>query len=192
MRDIRPVQPRRNRENEEWELYEASQAVKHSVRRARLAGKTVPVTNIHAPLARMSAHSDADHEQAHRRARVAAVRVGGSERKLVLAFFSLVVLASCLAAWLFLPTAAVVLHLRTAPLLVDQELTLGKGSDGASAVSGTVFFREVAVTGSVKVEHTETIGAKAAGTVSIVNRSSSEQKIKERSRLATKDGQIFQ
>lgn len=199
MRDIRPAGRSRHSDNEEWELYEASNAIKHSARqplatgdkRTRLAGQKVPVTNIHAPRAGVQTHSDADHEPARKRTRAATVRVGGSERRLLLAFFGLVVLASGLAAWLFLPTAAVVLHLRTAPLLVDQELTLGTSSEGVPAIPGTVLLREVAITGSSKVEHTETIGAKAAGAVTIVNRSSGEQKIKESSRLTTKGGRIF-
>lgn len=199
MRDIRPSSVSRRSKGEERELYEASAAIKRSARglaaqerdkRPQLTGQSVPVTNIHLPRPPAMSHSDADHEAERQPPRAARVRVGSSDRTVLLAFFGLVILAGALAAWLFLPTAEVVLHLRTAPLLVDQELKLGSGAD-EQLIPGTVFWREVAVNGSVKVEHTKTIGNKATGSVAVINRSGSEQKIKERSRLASADGTIL-
>ncbi|MEK7557380.1 MAG: baseplate J/gp47 family protein, partial [Patescibacteria group bacterium] len=56
---------------------------------------------------------------------------------------------------------------------------------------GATFFRQVSVEGTVPVESTEIVGTKATGTVQIVNRTTQEQKIRDRSRLMTKEGVLF-
>ena len=172
------------------------------LKRARLAGSTVPVAKIHVPDTPPHVHSDANHEgheetDAPRRemkpaAAAKAVRIGRNERTILLSFFTLVVIASAVAGVIFLPTADVTLHLRTAPLLVDEEVIVAAEDSGdANSIKGTAFFREVATSGSVPVEHTETIGTKATGTARIVNASSEEQRIREQSRLVSADGQLF-
>lgn len=96
-----------------------------------------------------------------------------------------------LAAIIFLPTTDIQLVLRTAPLLVDENLTLRAQGEGEGVIPGTAFFREVQVEGSQGSSGQEVIGVKTRGTVEIVNRTTQEQKIKEKSRLVTDDGTLF-
>lgn len=121
-----------------------------------------------------------------------SVRLGYRERKLLLGFFALASIVAILAATIFLPAATIHLTLRTSPLLVDQELTIAKTqSQAGTVISGAGFFREVAVEGDQMVTSTELVGAKAHGTVQLVNHTNSEQKIKEQSRLVTSDNRLF-
>lgn len=118
-------------------------------------------------------------------------RVGRRERAIMLGLVVLAAVTGGLAAIIFLPTAQIELVLRTAPLLVDETLTLRAEGSGENVVPGTAFFREVQVTGSEPVTGQEIIGKKARGTAAIVNRTTEEQKIREQSRLVTEEGRLF-
>lgn len=171
----------------------------------RFTGAAIPVTKIHVPEDTLS-HSDADHVTQTKRAasrplfavpapsargRGGRGRVGPREQRLLFAFFGLVVVAAGIAALIFLPTAHILLTFRTAPLLVDQRLTIRADGTGSDAIPGTVFRREIHVSGDSPVTHREVVGEVAVGTVRIVNRTFETQSIKERSRLEAADGQLF-
>ena len=216
MRDIRPIQPMSHKEAEEpleghderqeKELYEVSQEIKEKAElpqktvRPRFAGAKVPVAKIPVPGEAQQIHSDVDHRYEKKRPlflkksfkKAGKVRVGRQERRMLLIFFGLVVAAGVIAGVIFLPTATAVLRLRTAPLLVDEQLVIGTAGEAAEAVvPGTAFWREVTMTGSAPVQNMETVGEKATGTVDIVNRATEVQRLLERSRLVTADGQLF-
>lgn len=174
------------------ELYELTQAVKPK----KLPGKTVPTTSVHVPVPEkpqaparpLFAKVPTTPAKPRRR----AMRLGGRERQVLLVLFAVIVLVAFLGALIFLPKADVTLVLKTAPLLVDQELTIrAVETQGATVVPGAAFFREVPVSGTASVTSTETVGTKATGTVQIVNKTVDEQKIKENSRLVTADGALF-
>lgn len=164
-----------------------------------LAGRDVPVSKIHlsgpqpppvpgeAPMKKRPLFFKREINQPKRRQE----RVGGNERTVLLAVFGMVIIAAILAAVIFLPAAHIKLVLRTAPLLVDQKLTIKAEAADANTIPGTTFFRESQFEGTSAVTSTETIGTKAHGSVQIVNKTSDEQKIKERSRLVTKEGTLF-
>ncbi|MEX2054852.1 MAG: baseplate J/gp47 family protein, partial [Candidatus Andersenbacteria bacterium] len=177
----------------------------------RLAGATVPVSNIHVappekilrsmpskPLSKPVTKPlpVAPLPPTHVPTKPAAVpptkvRVGHRERKFVVGLIVLAILAALLAGFIFIPLATIALSLRTAPLLVDERLTIQAEVGSAEAVPGSAFFREVQVEGTAPVTSTEVIGTKATGTVQIINRATEVQKIKEQSRLVTKDGELF-
>lgn len=172
-------------------------------RRKHFTGSAVPVTNIHIPQEQLS-HNDADHSPetlkqepprplfaSSPRAKSSYVRVGLRERRILLGFFALAITAAGIAAYIFLPTANIQLILRTAPLLVDQRLTIRSPATGEQVVPGTAFAREIQIEGTSPAAHKEIIGNKARGVARIVNRTFEEQKIKEQSRLLTKDGLLF-
>jgi hypothetical protein len=204
-----PPRPRRkplvkDSRRAETSATEPEGGVASAAKARRVRAKAVPVTKIHLPAKGNFIHSDINHVHAdeERRAgplghlkksrREPVVKVGHGERKILLVCFGLVGLAALFGAFIFLPTAAVKLYLRTAPLLVDEELHLSSApAAGSQDIAGTAFFREVALTGSVPVEHTETVGTKATGTAQIINHAGQEQPIKEQSRLVTADGQLF-
>lgn len=176
----------------------------------RLHGSTVPVTPVLLTGAE-AVHSDSDHssDKPRRRSGAQAARVlpsalerqrsqtvrtprlGGRERVMLVAFVGLTLVVGLIGAIIFLPTAAITLTLRTAPLLVDERLTITAADAGEKTVPGTAFFRELGIEDSVPVESTEKVGTKAGGVVVIVNATSQEQPIKDRSRLTASDGQLF-
>lgn len=155
---------------------------------ARLGGSSVPINNITAapdPVVPRAAKTLPQSSPSR-------MRLGGRERMIVVGLLSLLVVAALLAAIIFLPQANIKLILRAAPLLVDEQLIVrAEGAGGDKIVPGSAFFREVEVNESASVQSTEVIGAKAKGTVRLVNRSVDEQKIKEQSRLITKDNVLF-
>lgn len=118
-------------------------------------------------------------------------RIGRRERLIMLGLLLVAIVTGALAALIFLPTADVTLVLRTAPLLVEETVTLQADAESEGAIPGTAFFREVQVEGSTPTTGEEVIGGKAQGVVDIVNRTSEEQKIKGQSRLVTEDGTLF-
>lgn len=118
-------------------------------------------------------------------------RVGHKERKIIAGLIVLLLIVGLLGAWLFLPKATITLVLRTAPLLVDEEVVIQAETGSANVVPGTALFREVQVEGVAPVTGVEVVGEKARGTVQIVNRTLEEQSIKEESRLVTEDGTLF-
>lgn len=121
-----------------------------------------------------------------------AARLGGRERLIIVMLFLLVIIIGGLAVYIFLPKADITLVLRTAPLLVDETVTIqAEGANDPGTIPGTSFFREVELTGAAPVTSTEFVGAKASGTVVLINRTFDEQDIKEQSRLVTEDGQLF-
>lgn len=125
-------------------------------------------------------------------AKPVAMRVGHKERFILAGLFALILVALGIAGFIFLPKATIALSIQTAPLLVDQKLTIrSANTEEANVVPGAAFSRDVNVTASVPVTSKEVVGEKATGTVQIINRTTEEQKIKEKSRLATKDGTLF-
>ena len=125
------------------------------------------------------------------------MRLGNRERLVAGVFGLLLLIALLIAGFIFLPKATITLALQTAPLLVDERLTLKAIPTDtptpleSGVVPATSFFRALQVKGSSPVESTEIIGTKTTGTVDIVNRTTEEQKIKEQSRLLSSDGQLF-
>lgn len=120
------------------------------------------------------------------------MRIGQKERLILASLFALILIAVVIAGLIFLPTAAISLTLQTAPLLVDDRLTLSSApTDDSTIIPGAAFTREVTIEGASPVASREVVGTKASGTVEIVNRTTDEQKIREKSRLVTKDGQLF-
>lgn len=119
-------------------------------------------------------------------------RLGQKERSIIFVLTSITIVLVVLAAFVFLPSANIEMILKTAPLLVDQEVTLS-ASDAASddTIPGRKFEREANVEGASPVVSSHIVGTKATGTVQIINKTVNEQKVKEQSRLATKDGTIF-
>lgn len=169
----------------------------------KLSGAKVPVTNVHVPPPQeiqqeakakpkrpLFAKSAVPHKMP--KAPRKKIRLGRRERITVLTLLGIIAVVALLSAAIFLPSAHVKLVLATAPLLIDQDLTVrATETDLPSVVPGAGFFRQVAVEGQTQVVSTEMIGTKSSGTVDIVNKTSEEQKIKERSRLVTKDGVLF-
>ena len=179
------------------ELYEITQPPRRPANKQSLPGASVPVTNVHVenkplddargkPPRPLFATTSVPAAAAQR------IRLGKRERVTVLALLATVAVVALLSVAIFLPAAHVKLVLATAPLLVDQELTVrASETELPSVVPGAGFFREVAVEGAVPVVSTEMIGTKASGTVDVVNQTSEEQKIRDRSRLVTKDNVLF-
>lgn len=124
--------------------------------------------------------------------RSSRVRLGHRERMIVVVLLALLSLAAIMAGVIFLPQADIKLILRTAPLLVEEQLTIRANNTSAdNVVPGSAFVREIQVQETASVTSTEVVGSKAAGTVRLLNRSLDEQKIKEQSRLVTKNGTLF-
>ncbi len=120
------------------------------------------------------------------------MRLGYRERMIVVVLLGLLSVAAIMAGLIFLPSASIKLILRTAPLLVDEQLIVRANETTAeNVVPGSAFFREVEVKDSASVTSTEVVGKKARGTVTLVNKSVDTQKIKEQSRLVTKDNVLF-
>lgn len=182
--------------------------VSEITKQPRLTGSAVPVTPVHVP-------SPAKEQSFRRRTTapsrpsgsfkaqplaskkaaprtISRIRVGPRERKIAVVAALLLIVAAGLAAAIFLPKAEVRLVLRTAPLLVDERLTIrAENATGDNVVPGSSFFREVPVEDTASVTSTEVVGTKARGTLQLVNRTTEEQKIKEQSRLVTSDGALF-
>jgi hypothetical protein len=163
----------------------------------KLTGSSVPVSTSSVPEPIVSRRPLGAAQSPKRQARsaVAAPRLGQRERALVGGFLLLLVIAGALAAILFLPSASIKLVLRTAPLLVDEKITIAASgapaATGTSSLPGSMYFRELEIDGSSPVTSTEVIGKKARGTVQLINRTFDEQKIVDKSRLVTKDGELF-
>src|SRR5581483_5844016 len=204
MRDIRPVP------NSKSQNPPPRRPIDMPARRIHVPGENVPVTTVHVPKpSQPAAHVAASPATADKRplffrrklgeqsatpkpSAGKLSRVGYKERKVLFAFFGLAVLMAALAAYIFLPYADIKLVLHAAPLLVDQKLTIrAQNTDADDVIPGTAFFREVQVDGQAPVVNTQVIGAKASGSVTLINHTSQEQKIKENSRLVTSDGVLF-
>lgn len=189
-------------------LYE-KQASKAPAPKPRFTGSKVPVSNVHVPKQVLPTKRPAPAVKSRplfvpkeeikkspvtsKKGTTATMRIGYKERKIVAVLLILVLLAAGLAAAIFLPKADISLVLATAPLLIDQELTI-RGSEASAAsniIPGSSFVREVKVDGTSPVTSTEVIGTKARGTVTLVNRTTQEQPIREQSRLVTQDGILF-
>ena len=199
---------------EEIELFEASQASKDKLKQSAsrvgpdgapnkktmdLSGKSVPLAKIRTEELAQPSTVTEEATQAERRPLFAAaplakkqrVWMGQSERKIMLGLIGLVMIAGLISSIIFLPTAAIDLKLRTAPLLADEEVLIGQANNNDQIIPGTSFYREIAVRGNWQVQNREIIGSKSSGVVDIVNNTGTEQKIKEQSRLETKDGRLF-
>lgn len=212
MRDIRP-NPMKRQLPPEDEFPE--EEIEPKVPRQRFAGSHIPVTKVHVdkqkPMSTIRTPAPKAVEQASaaatgparplfakpistttKKSSSGSMRVGQKERLVLASLFGLILIAVVIAGLVFLPSAKIDLTLRTAPLLVDERfvLTTQPGAEGA-VLPGTGFSREMEVKGSAPVTSREVVGAKATGTVEIVNRTTDEQKIRERSRLETKDGVLF-
>ena len=186
MRDIRPLPPgqRKRRPRRKPETPKKASS--------RLTGATVGVTNIHLPKppreapAAVTTTTARKKPKAKRRAR----RVGPRERSVVLGLLGLLAIVVLLVAIIFWPRADIDVIIRTAPLLVDEQLTIA-AQESEETVAGTTFFREIPVSGEAPVATEEVVGAKATGTVRLVNRTVEEQPIREGSRLETEAGDLF-
>ncbi len=201
MRDIRPATPKpKGFIPPEFEQSTPEPATPVVPR--RLPGASVPVTNVHLPRGTHDRKRESAPALTPARPLFAPKEVfhtkeqtphlGHKERKIALALLGLVLLAGGLAAYIFLPKASIKLVLATAPLLVDQPLTLQATTAGAAdTIPGTAFMREIKVEGDSPVTSTEIIGAKTKGEVTIINRTLQEQPIKEKSRLVSSDGKLF-
>ena len=171
--------------------YLISRAVPSPARpiRPQRGGAVVPVTNIVAtdtPPGRAAIRPAAPGVASAR------IRLGYRERMIVIVLLGLLSLAAIMAGVIFLPRADIKLILRTAPLLVEEQLLIrANDTTAANVLPGSAFFREIEVQATASVASTEVIGQKARGTVRLVNRSLDEQKIKEQSRLVTKDNTLF-
>lgn len=178
------------------ELYEITGPLKRAATPKKLPGKTVPTASVHVgeeepsrPLFAKVAVGDTPKKDRKTRK---PMRLGGRERQVLLVLFLVIGLVAILGGLIFLPKADVTLALKTAPLLIDQELIIRAAeTDAANTVPGAAFFREVPIAGTSQVTSTEVVGAKASGTVQIVNKTIDEQKIKENSRLVTADDKLF-
>ncbi len=208
MRDIRPQTPRPAKIVPPPLPEDALPAPTSNthVQKKVFQGKSVPVAHVHVPRAarRVSQPTAPAHYKTPRplfapkeifekkEVTRGQSRLGYRERKVVLAFLVLVLLAGGLALYIFLPTATIALNITSAPLLVDQKLNITSAVvAGANNVPGSVFAREENVEGDVAVQSTEVIGTKTIGEVTLVNRTLTEQKIKEGSRLVSNDGKLF-
>lgn len=188
MKDIRPMprKPSGMPMPPEDELYEVSQTVK------KLPGSRVPVGKVHIdekPARPLFAKTEVTKTVSKSKI---PMRLGSRERTIILGLIIVIAVVALLGAMIFLPKANIKMVLRTAPLLVDEELKiLAQETQTAKTVPGAGFLREVPVEGAIPVVSTEMIGSKASGTVELINKTSDEQKIKEQSRLVTKDGVLF-
>lgn len=210
MRDIKPTGNIRKMPShsgpedlppEAKELYE-----KHAKRASaprRFTGSKVDITNVHVPKHQIPAHTEAAAESrpmfasvpvkpGRSKKRGPSMRLGKKERVILLSLFGVALVVAAIAGFLFLPSARILLTLQTAPLLVDEKLTISSNAAAIpNAIPGSPFTQEVSVQGSSQVTSKEFVGGKATGTVQLVNRTFDEQKIKEKSRLITKDGVLF-
>lgn len=191
MRDIRP-QPKRPEEDELGSKEVPKLPPGRPLKQAWMAGSNVPVAHVNTE----DDNTKRDEEAVKP---IKPVRQGGGkgfsigykERVIVVVIICLAVMSGILASVIFLPSAKIKLILRTAPLLVDERVTLQTNSENENTLPGTAFFREVSVEGQSPVENKEIIGEKATGNVDLVNKTTEEQKIKDQSRLLTKDGQLL-
>lgn len=187
------------------ELYE-KHANKGSSR--RFVGSKVPVTNVHVPKQSLPskrketppevteerplfAKVDITKKANHKKKRI-SMHLGAKERTILLSLLGVVALTAGIAVFIFLPTATIALTVKTAPLLIDQKLTIATNIAAVpNAIPGSVFAQKVDIQGSSPVTSTEVVGTKAKGTLQLINKTFDEQKIKERSRLVTKDNVLF-
>ncbi len=215
MRDIKPTGNMRKAPRHEApdelppeakRLYEKH--AKKTTTTRRFAGSKVPVTNVHVPKQSLPqkrqevapevieerplfAKVDITKKSQAKKKRI-SMRLGTKERTILLSLLGVVVLTAGIAAFLFLPKASIGLTIKTAPLLIDQKFTIATNIGSIpNAIPGNVFAQKVDLQGSSPVTSTEVVGTKAKGTVQLVNKTFDEQKIKERSRLVTKDGVLF-
>lgn len=174
----------------------------------KFAGSKVPVTNVHVPRQMPTSHTGlhavaslrpqfdkkhVKHGSTHTSQGIQGrIQLGQRERTAVAILLVLVIIALLTAGILFLPKAEVELVLKTAPLLVDQQVTIKKNAvAGLAEVPGNSYIREVQIDGVSPVLSKKVVGEKARGVVTIVNRTVDEQKIKEQSRLVTAEGVLF-
>ncbi len=161
-----------------------------------LQGNDVPITNIEIPSAMPNYEEQNDFKKKRpmfarpQSPKPARVRVGNNERKIILSFFGLALLVAVIGGAIFIPTATISMQLKTAPLLINEEITVSSLS-GNNAIPGQVFTREINVSDTHKVTNSENVGVKSSGAVNIINRTNETQPIKENSRLVTDNGTLF-
>jgi hypothetical protein len=204
MRDIRPLEP----ENKEFNAPKLTPPKRNDPALQLPPAAKVPVSAIHVAPERdvpwsgptqALVHDARNHSQVKRpmfyNRKIGSEKkfhLGRRERSWMLIFVALIIAALGLAGFLFLPTATIGLTLRGAPLLVTQDITItSAAAEGSAQMMGAAFVREVEVEGQSDVVTTEVVGTKAKGVVQLVNRTVDEQKIKEQSRLVTKEGTLF-
>ena len=173
-----------------------ARTVQPFTKKPRFDGSKVPVANVHVPKEEEKKPAPSPTPPVIKKTppvkKKSPMRLGQKERSIVAVLFVIVVIMAGLAAFLFLPKADITLVLKTAPLLIDQDVIIAENTAAyAGAMTGTVFEREVKVEGSSEVTSTEMVGTKATGTVTLVNNTVDEQQIKSASRLVTKDGVLF-
>lgn len=182
----------------------------------RFTGSKIDITNVHVPrhalaskraekseqtttqmpeeifMEKRPLFATVDPNKKHPKKKRATMHLGKKEKTIVLSLLAVALLALGLAGFIFLPSAKIALTLQTAPLLVDQKVTISSSAASVpNAIPGSPFTEDVSVQGSSPVTSTEFVGSKAKGTVQLINKTFDVQKIKEHSRLITKDGVLF-
>ncbi len=161
----------------------------------RFTGSKVDITNVHVPkqhIEHRPLFATVETKTKPPKRKKAPMHLGEKERTILLSLLGVAIIAAGLAAFIFLPSAKISLTLQTAPLLVDQKLTLSSNAAAIpNAIPANPFTQEVSVQGSSPVTSKEFVGTKAKGTVQLINKTFNEQKIKENSRLVTKDEVLF-
>lgn len=162
----------------------------------RFTGSKVDVSKVHVPKQHVAESrplfATVELKKKPGKKKRISMHLGKKERTILLSLLGVSIIAAGLAAFIFLPSAKIALTLQTAPLLVDQKLTISSNAAAIpNAIPGSPFVQEVTVQGSSPVLSTEFVGSKAKGTVQLLNKTFDEQKIKEHSRLITKDGVLF-
>src|SRR3989344_2853834 len=206
MRDIKPtgnirkVPPHKDPEKLPPEAERHLQKHAEKTSKRRFTGSKVSIANVHVPkqvVAEKTEHrplfaSVPTNTQKHAKKKRIYMSLGGKERTIILSLLGALALMGGIAAFIFLPTASIALTIQTAPLLVDQKLTIASNNAAVpNAIPGSIFTQQVDVQGSSPVTSTEVVGAKATGKVQLINKTFDEQKIKEKSRLVTKEGVLF-
>ncbi|HLC49351.1 MAG TPA: baseplate J/gp47 family protein [Candidatus Andersenbacteria bacterium] len=207
MRDIKPTGNKRKTPRssapedlppEAKRLYE-EHAKKATTR--RFTGSKIPVTSVHVPKQSLPEKREESRplfakvditKSVHRIKRSGSMRLGKKERTILVSLLGVLVVTSGIALFIFLPSASINLTIKTSPLLIDQKFTIAADTASIpSAIPGNVFEQKITIQGSSPVASTEVVGTKAKGKVQLINKTFDEQKIKERSRLVTKDNVLF-
>lgn len=194
-------------------LYEkhANTVKKSTTSGRRFTGSQVPITNVHVPRQATLEKKQTVSAMVERRPLFAvidkpalkkkakphkpsktAMLLGTKETKIALGLFGVVLACALIAGFLFLPYVTITLRIKTSPLLVDQKIPLAVNPAVVpNAVPATVIEQAIQIQGQSPVNTTQVEGTKAHGTVRVINRTFDTQKIKEKSRLITKDGTLF-
>lgn len=133
-----------------------------------------------------------DSEQTDNNGKGHAVHLIGTGRAVVMGFLVAAVVLVVIAAAIVAPKATV----RIVPIIqpvsadVTLEATINTDNIGRGMIPAYIFSETVEVEGVFPVVHPEQHGERANGSISIINRTISEQQIKSGSRLVHEDGTV--